>query len=634
MTELTNVGSLLINEALPPELRQDQHDLNKKSLHKMFMTLAEKYPDQYKDIFHKLSDVGRTAAWTEGASISLGALRKSQARDKILEGAKAKVKEYLNDDSLSDSDRNDKIVNHLLPLVEKVQKAVFSEAEAENNPYAMQLKSGARGKQGDLSTIKGADLLSTDARDRFIPVPLWKSYAEGYTPAQYFAASFSQRKGALGVKMAVGDAGYLTKRVSNAAHRITVSKDRPDATRLPVGLPVSTDDNDNIGAVLAKDAGKYREGTVIDHNVLSSLRDDKVDDILVHSTLTEPTEDGGVSALAAGRRTRSGLAQIGDNIGLQSAQAIGERLSQGSLGSKHNVGAKAKASRSGIEYLNRLLDAPETFAEAGPLAHEDGAIQDIRRAPQGGHYVKLKDVEHYVPPGLAVTVNKGDHVEQGDDLTDGVPHPSQLVKYRGLGEARKVFTQYMREALQDSGASANRRNIEPVVGGLMNWVKVTNPDGYGDHVYGDTVPFNRLAYHYKPRESAKLLAPNQAVGKYLEEPALHYTIGTRINKKNAAELSKWGIKDIYAHDEAPDFEPQQVRSALSVYHDPDWRTRLVGFYTGQAFQNALHRGATSDASSTSYVPAVTKSNFGDPLETMGKYGEYEDYEDYDDLDQR
>lgn len=1007
MSELTNVGAILINEALPPELQQDQHDLNKKSIHKLFMALADKHPDTYKEVLHKLSDVGRTAAWTEGASISLGALRKSEARDKILDGAKAQVKAYLNDDSLTDEDRNKLIVDHLLPLVEKVQKDVFKEGELENSPYAMQLKSGARGKPGDLSTIKGADLLATDARDRFMPVPLWKSYAEGYTPAQYFAAAFSQRKGALNVKLclssttevlmgdystkqiqnirpgdevfavdstgtrtrtkvanvffngpkecytysfaygqcrnerltvtctpdhkfwgswwdtknaalrprpvgmhaigqpktpgsvfkalpaapllddqwgvdepwalfaglaigdgnctdrlafscgdpllisdtaeyfaklgiqlthwgahygygfnsivpqpivslrgpsgrllgtkrsnpavlaayrlglmghysddkelpegidtwnnrsvaaciagimstdgclfvsgesiyvclamtshavvsgvkrllksrfgiecspvrdvklracmrlpqyaisitqqssvalfnrfiklvgakrlkqslalrdgskthafylkeamfagtidtydievehpehrfvlasgltcsnSVGDAGYLNKRISNAAHRFVVSKDKPDPTRLPVGLPVPVSDNDNIGAVLARDAGNHTAGTLITPDILNDLKDSKIDDILIHSAMVEPSEDGGISAYAAGRRTRSGLAQVGDNIGLPAAQAIGERLAQGSLGAKHSGTAKAKAARSGMEYLNRLLDAPEHFAEAGPLATEDGMVEEVRKAPQGGNYIKIKGTDYYSPAGLDVLVKPGQHVEHGDDLTDGVPHPAQLVKLRGLGEARRVFTNYFREALQDSGAATHRRNIEPVVGGLMNWATVTNPDGVADHVYGDTVPFNRLAYHYKPRATAKVLAPNQAIGKYLEEPALHYTPGTRITKKNAAELSKWGIADIYAHDDPPDFEPTQVRSALSVYHDPDWRTRLVGFYTGQAFQNALHRGAQSTDKSTSYVPAITKPTFGDELDTFGKYGSSDDNE-YDD----
>ena len=64
-----------------------------------------------------------------------------------------------------------------------------------------------------------------------------------------------------------------------------------------------------------------------------------------------------------------------------------------------------------------------------------------------------------------------------------------------------------------------------------------------------------------------------------------------------------------------------VRSVMSVYHDPDWRTQQAGFYTASAFQKSLHRGAESDTRSTSYVPALAEGkDFGAGLKSLGKYG--------------
>jgi hypothetical protein len=60
---------------------------------------------------------------------------------------------------------------------------------------------------------------------------------------------------------------------------------------------------------------------------------------------------------------------------------------------------------------------------------------------------------------------------------------------------------------------------------------------------------------------------------------------------------------------------------LSVFHDPDWKTRLSGFYTSRAFKRSLHRGLGSSAESTSYVPSLTApTNLGRHLKTLGKYG--------------
>jgi hypothetical protein len=623
MAEPTTLGTLLVNEALPPALQKTQHRLDKKGVHALFTAMAEQHPDEYKTVLHRLSELGRNAVWTEGSSVSLAALSRSKAKEAVMKPLRDKIKAIVDDDALSDDARRDAIVEALLPATKAVQDAVYEEARQEHSPYVNQIESGARGKRSDLSSLRGADLLTTDQSDRLIPLPLTNSYAEGFTPAQYFASTYGQRKGALGVKLATADAGYYGKRIVNAAHRMVVDKDVPEPTRLPVGLPVDTKDRDNVGAVLAVNTGPYKAGQVLTAAMLDELQDDNHDQILVHSPMTEVSRDGGISKWAAGRRNKAGFNDIGDNIGIPAAQAISERLSQGSLSSKHSSGVSDRHSRSGFEYLNRLLEAPETFPEAGPLAQEDGVISGIRPAAQGGTYVVSGPQEYYLPPGIKPVVAVGQKVEAGDDLSDGVPHPADLIRLRGVGEARRVYLQHYREALEASGIPVHRRNAEAVVAGLINWAKVTSPDGIGDSIYGDTIPYNTLSAQYQPRQDAQETAMGQsALGRYLEEPALHYTPGTRITKRVADDLKKWGIAKAYTHQDAPDFEPEFVRGVHAVSHDPDWKTRLTGFYTASSFEKALHRGLDSDTESTSYAPAVsTPAVLGQNLGTTGKYGQ-------------
>ena len=412
-----------------------------------------------------------------------------------------------------------------------------------------------------------------------------------------------------------------SKQLVNAAHRQVITHDEPVQARLPTGLPTATSDKDNIGAVLALPAGAYKAGTVLTDEILQDIEDEQ-DEILVYSPMTEISDDGGISAKAAGRRTRQGLHLIGDNIGIPAAQAIGERLSEGALGSKHSAGVSTKVSRSGFEYINRLIQSPEHFPEAGPLAEDDGAVTDIEEASQGGHYISVGERKYYAPEGIEPTVKVGQQVERGDDLTDGVPHPTQLVQLRGMGEARRVYMRNLREALENSGVKTHRRNVESVVAGLLNWAQVNSPDGIGDNIYGDVAPYGKLVANYKPRKNAQELPVKKLNGKYLEEPVLHYTPGTRVTSRVIEDLNKYKIGSVYAHDEEPDFEPYMVRGLLGVYHDPDWRTRQAGFYTSRAFQNALHRGLESDTESTSFVPSLgVGAPLGKNLSTMGKYGE-------------
>jgi DNA-directed RNA polymerase subunit beta' len=625
----TSVGRLLLNDALPEDLRNEDRVLDSKGVQELMREVAERYPDRYKDVLKKLNDIGRSSAWDEGTSVDLKSLRTSPAKEKLLAAAKQKIQQIVDDDRIPADKKDDAVVNTLLPLGQDLQNALFEEAKQENNPFYLQLISGARGKKSDYNSLRGADLLTSDHTGKVIPVPIWRSYAQGLDPVEYFAGLYGQRRGMIGTKFAVGDAGFLNKQLVNAAHRLVVTKDAPDATRLPVGLPVHPKDRDNAGAVLAAPITipgtdkVLAAGTTLTSHMLKDLDSKGVDEILIHSPLTESTPDGGISRFAAGRRDRFGLSKIGDNIGIAAAQSIGEKLSQGMLNSKHTSGVTGteKINRNGFEYLNRLIQAPESFPEAGPLAPQAGQIKSVEKAPQGGHYIELGDHKLYVHDGLNPTVKPGDTVDEGDDLTDGVPHPIDLVHHRGLGEARRVYTNLLKEALDNSGISTHRRNLEAVVAGLMNWAKVTDHEGIGDHVVDDVVSHNQLTHAYKPRPTATLAPPKQAIGRYLEEPALHYTVGTRVTRKIADHLHRYGIKDVHTHEEAPGFAPHMQRGLLGVHEDPDWQTQLAGFYTTSAFQKSVARGAESDPNSTSFVPALARGvNFGDSLAQTGHYG--------------
>lgn len=615
---ITTLGTQSINDALPEDLRKEAHVLDKSGIHKLMQELAAKHPEKYKDVLQGLNDVGRKTLYDEGASLSLSALGRSEAKEQMLAPVRKKLDQIINDRSLNDQQQQDAIINTLLPVGGPLTDALMAEAKQEKNPYHLQVVSGSRGKKSDYNSLRGAELLTSDQNNKIIPIPIMNSYADGLDPAEYFAGLYSQRKGMIGVKFATADAGFLNKQLVNATHRIVVDKEHAPQTRLPVALPVKGSDPDNVGAILAKDFGPHKAGSTITPSMVHEFGDDE---ILIHSPMTEHTPDGGISRMAAGKRDRRDASAIGDNIGIPAAQAIGEKLSQGMLGSKHSAAqAKVKASREGFEYLNRLIQAPETFPEAGSLAEEDGTVKSVEAAPQGGNYVNMGEKQYYIPTGLKPVVKAGDQLEEGDDLSDGIPHPAELVKHRGIGEGRRVYMGLLKEALDNSNIAAHRRNLEAVTAGLINWTKITNPDGLNGHLPDDIVSYNSLAHDYSPRPDATVKPPTEAIGHYMEEPALHYTIGTKVNRKVAANMKQHGIQNVTVHKEPPGFEPYMQRGMLAIHDDPDWQTQLSGFYTTDAFENSVNRGAYSNPHGTSFVPGLAEgTNFGADLTSTGHY---------------
>lgn len=74
-----SVGQLLINEVLPDEMRDYSRVLDKKGVHTLLQQIAKKYPERYRDVSFRLSQIGQRAAQDQGGmSFGLRHLRRSK----------------------------------------------------------------------------------------------------------------------------------------------------------------------------------------------------------------------------------------------------------------------------------------------------------------------------------------------------------------------------------------------------------------------------------------------------------------------------------------------------------------------------------------------------------------------------
>ena len=166
-----------------------------------------------------------------------------------------------------------------------------------------------------------------------------------------------------------------------------------------------------------------------------------------------------------------------------------------------------------------------------------------------------------------------------------------------------------RQAFRDAGIKGHRRNIELLAKGLINHVRLTKE--VGDYVPDDIVTYQQLERSWKPRPGSELLNPNNAIGRYLERPYLHYSIGTKIRPSMLQDFRDFGIAEVETHDEEPPFQPEMIRGMSNLQHDPDWITRMFGSGLKTGLLKGVHRGATSDPTGTSFVPGLARGvDFG------------------------
>ena len=611
----TTVGQLLVNDALPDDLRDHNRVLDKKGVHALLQQVGRQHPEKYREVSFALSQLGLRAAQDQGGmSFGMQHLRRSKAANVTRERIQAKLGAILADDNLTDQQRNDRIVHAVGSESEAQQKAVLEEAIAGKNPLAMQVLSGSRGKPMNLASLLASDMLYSDHRDEVIPIPVLRSYSEGLTPEEYWAGTYGARRGIIATKFATQEAGFLSKQLNQAGHRLVVMDDEGDdesPEALARGMIVDTDDMDNEGALLARDAGPYKRNTPLTPKILKQLKRIGQDRILVRSPLVGGSPEGGVYARDVGIRENGTLPGRGEQVGLQAAQALSEPISQGQLSAKHSGGvAGQEKAVGGFQYINQLIQTPKKMQGGAAHATLDGTVQRVEPAPAGGHYVTIGGEKHYVGEGFDLKVKKGDEVEAGDMISNGIPNPAIITQHKGVGEGRRYFVNEFRKAMASSGMQGHRRNIELLARGLINHVQMTEETD--DNAPDDIVPYSTLEHTYKPREGHQRLLPKKALGQYLERPVLHYTIGTKVRPSMLKDFNDFGVQEIPVHRNPPPFVPHMVRGMYQLQHDPDWMTQMYGSGLKKSLLESVARGGTSEDRGTSFIPSLaTGTDFGE-----------------------
>jgi len=603
---------MLVNEALPEKFRDYNRVMTKDEADAVLEAVAKDDPAQYREISYKLMGLGREASFLEGTTLKLSSLRQTVDKKSALKHIDAQEKRIAADKTMSAEDKEKALEVVYGEVHSMLSDQTYQAALAGENPFALQVKSKARGSTQQLAALMTTPGVYQDAKDRTIPVFIRKSYAEGLDPHEYWAATYGARKGIISTKFSTRDAGALGKQLGTAVATMVVTQSDCET---PYGIPVPADDDDNIGTVLARQTNSFPAGTVINKEVMAELKKSKVDSVVVRSPMTCTLPEG-LCKQCVGLREDGKFPEIGHHVGLNAASALAERIAQSQLNQKHTGGQqdeKGNVVYSGFDIVDNLARIPKTFPNRSALAEADGKVEKIEPAAQGGTNIFIDGTAHYVSPDLPVQVKVGDVVEAGDQLSGGIVNPADAVRYKGIGEGRRYFAERMTQAFRDTNYQVNRRNVEVLSRAMIDHVAVDEQTGLGDYLPGDVISYNSLARSFKPRKDSLMLENKKAVGQYLEAPALHYTIGTRMTKKMAKQLDKFGVTSVMANKQPVGFVPNMVSLAKVPQYGNDWMARLGSTYLQSRLLQDVQRGAESKAHSLHPIPSIAKGvEFGRP----------------------
>lgn len=296
---------------------------------------------------------------------------------------------------------------------------------------------------------------------------------------------------------------------------------------------------------------------------------------------------------------------------------------QGALNTKHQGGAAGGAKReySGFNYINQFVQTPELFPDRATVAQEEGVVTKVREAAQGGNYVQVGDKEHYIPPGYPLLVKPGDSVEAGDQLAEGLVDPGEIVELRGLGSGRRYYRDRLIQMLGDSGMPTDARNVEVLSRAALDHVQVNDAEEDDDYLPDDVLSYSYLQSKHIPPADAVKTPLKGAVGKYLQSPALHYTVGTKITPRMTKRLKDAGFNDLITSQSSPKFSSHMVRLRAASHNNPDWLASMHTSYLKKQIQDASMRGRdTNVEQNIHFAPRLAAGEgFGEKIDTTGKF---------------
>jgi DNA-directed RNA polymerase subunit beta' len=605
---------VLLGAHVSPAQRDFVHtqELDKKNINTLFSTMATNHSTEYKDHVSDLTRLGFETATRLGSTVTLQDLLPPIDKKKRFEELDAKIKE-VKDSKLSPGKETEKINGLYAQFAEDINKEIVDVGVKNNQTLAKVVKAGARGTATQYRQTVFAPVIVNDAKGKVLTdFPIRRSFAEGLSLPEYLAHTYGSRQGSVATKLAVADAGYLSKQLARGTMHVKV-EEHDCGTLHGVDFPV--EDKDSIGCFLATSVGGFNRNNEVTNHMLQSLKEQGVAKVTVRSVLTcesaQTKHTGAVCQMCAGRR-ENGLPAIGSYIGLTASTSLGEPLAQATLNTKHESGsAKKKVKATGFQAINQMFNIPETFKDKAPLSEHTGVVHSIREASQGGHYIEVKAdhdgsiAEYYIPTDTDLKVKLGQHLDAGDVLSDGVINPADVVRLKGIGEGRRYFAQALKDTFDASGMGGiNRRNYEAISRGVLDHVVITNNDGVGNYLPGSVVSYHAVTQGYQPRPTSKKVRVDFALGKYLEEPLLHYTIGTRLNKTMISHLQSHGIQMVTVADTPPGFSPQMQRLLDVPAHHQDWMHQLYSTNLERRLLDEVNQGATSDLKGASPIPGL------------------------------
>jgi DNA-directed RNA polymerase subunit beta' len=580
-------GRLLIAAALPQPMQKDYLNadpkqlINKDGLNTLFEALAKNHKSEFGSAANRLKDLGNGAS--SGAIAVVHPDHTGVVAIAVAEGKGVK-RDYIPipvhslslEDFSVDHKTRDKFVGAATKEVEAIHRSRASSVEKDRRTVGVWEKAmkdmttahfdKVRDNPSNLALMVAADVkpsrnqyrqmvlspgILEDATGRPIASPVTRSYSEGLDLAGYWTQMHGARGGTIKKVQEVRDPGAFSKQLMQATMGSSVVTTEDCGTHRGVALNAGSKDvHDRILAADFNAKGTViPRGTLLSPDVVTKIRSlDKDASLLVRSTLKCEHEKG-VCQKCAGMSPNGSLYGLGTNLGVLSAQTLGERSVQLTLKAFHSGGVSSGSSSAvtGFKRVSDLTNLPETISNSATLAMKGGIIDRIEHDATGVKVWIANKLHHIGKDSSGELLSKplskseptgwlapkvGMKVEAGQILSDPartLVNPHDLYKAtNSMERVQNFLTDELHSLYAPEGV--RRQHVETVVRSMGELTKVRDAGDAQDVMKGEY------------RNASHIRAINKELARQGKRPVEHSPILKGINVLPLEVQEDWAAK--------------------------------------------------------------------------------------------
>ena len=531
----TTVGRIIFNRIMPPSISFVNEDVDSKVLKSIFSRIFEK--EETKVVVETIDKVKSLGFWggtISGLSFSITDNLIYPHKDKIIKAAEKRVLEVEENFSrgLITEKEKERLVQQIwIDTTEELANKtweLFDRSSAVRLIIDAKVGRASRDQVKQLSAMRG---LSVNPLGKIVPLPTKSNFREGLAVFEYVTSARGSRKGLTDTALKTADAGYLTRRLVDAAHDMIVREDdcgtREGIEVRRQGMRSEKFTARILGRFLADDVvlGKkviLKKGELLDDKNVALLEKHQVKSVKVRSPLTCKSPYGVCAHCYGWDTTTKKLVEIGTPVGVIAAQSIGEPGTQLTLRTKHSAGVIGVDVTQGLPRVEELFEVrmPKSLV---PMAEIDGTIKV--KEGDDGFYVTISNKEekkeYFISAINSLLVKNGEKVLAGTPLAQGALDVRKVLSIRGLRAAQEYLLDNIQMVYESQGITINDRHFEVIIRKMSDKVKVISPGDttlmVGDYV--DSLKFYEV--NKKTKEKGGKPARGKKIILGITQTALH-----------------------------------------------------------------------------------------------------------------